>query len=119
MTPQERSRLRALAHALDPVVMIGQSGLSPGVVAEIERALESHELIKIRVAGVERDERQAMLDEVCRATGAEPVQHIGKILVIHRENPELHKPPAGPSKPVRVPAVRQLRRTRPTRTGRR
>ena len=99
--------------------MIGQSGLSPGVLAEIEHALKSHELIKIRVAGAERGEREAMLDEVCRATGARRVQHIGRILVIHRDNPELQKPPAGPPKSPRVPAADRLRRARPTRTGRR
>ena len=119
MTPQERSRLRARAHALDPVVRIGQSGLSPGVLVEIERALKSHELIKIRVAGVERDERQVMLDAVCRATGAEPVQHIGKILVIHRENPELRKPAAAAPEPVRARVAVKARRARPTRSGRR
>jgi RNA-binding protein len=86
--PDKRKQLRARAHALDPVVMIGHSGLSGPVLQEIDRALKSHELIKIRVAA-EREERQRILEQVCRATGADPVQHIGKILVVHRENPEL------------------------------
>lgn len=99
--------------------MIGQSGLSPGVLAEIERALKSHELIKIRVAGAERGERQAILDDVCRATGAQPVQHIGKILVIHRENPEPRNAAAAPPKNTRTPpADKARRRARPTRSGR-
>jgi RNA-binding protein len=66
--------------------MLGIDGLTPAVVAEIERALKSHELIKIRIAGAERDEREQILSEVCAQTGAEAVQHIGKILVVYREN---------------------------------
>jgi RNA-binding protein len=115
LTPEQRRRLRARAHALDPVVMIGQSGLSAAVLQEIERALKSHELIKIRVAGAERNDRELMLEAVCRATAAEPVQHIGKILVIHRENPESRKPAA---EPVRGPAAPR-KGARATRTGRR
>jgi RNA-binding protein len=66
--------------------MLGIDGLTPAVVAEIERALKSHELIKIRIAGAERDEREQILSEICAQTGAEAVQHIGKILVVYREN---------------------------------
>jgi len=115
VTPHQRSQLRARAHALAPVVMIGQSGLSPAVMDEIERALKSHELIKIRAAGAERDARESILEEVCRTTGAEPVQHIGKILVVYRENPELH----AASKPPARPARKAAQRPRPTRSGRR
>lgn len=97
--------------------MIGQSGLSATVLQEIERALKSHELVKIRVSGAERGERERMLATVCRATAAEPVQHIGKILVVHRENPDLRKPAAAPAREPRRPAARKGART--TRTGRR
>jgi RNA-binding protein len=117
VTPEQRRRLRARAHALDPVVMIGQSGLSATVLQEIERALKSHELIKIRVSGVERGGREHMLEALCRATAAEPVQHIGKILVVHRENPELRKPVAEPAREPRRGTPRKGVRT--TRTGRR
>jgi putative YhbY family RNA-binding protein len=68
-------------------VFVGGAGLSPQVIAEIDRSLKSHELIKVRV-NADRDEREAMLEEVCRKTGAQPVQHIGKILVLFREHPE-------------------------------
>ena len=95
MTPAKRRQLRARAHALDPVVMVGNSGLSPAVFQEIERALKSHELIKIRVAGADRTGRARMLEEICSGTAAEPVQHIGRMLVIHRENPELRERDAG------------------------
>jgi RNA-binding protein len=95
MTPEKRRQLRARAHALNPVVMVGNSGLSQAVFQEIERALKNHELIKIRVAGADRTGRERMLEEICSGTAAEPVQHIGRMLVIHRENPELRGRDAG------------------------
>ena len=101
MTPAKRRQLRARAHALDPVVRVGNSGLSPAVLQEIDRALKSHELIKIRVAGADRAARERMLEEICGGTAAAPVQHIGRILVIHRENPELHAAAAAAPRPTR------------------
>lgn len=89
-SPARRRELRARAHKLDPVVFVGGSGLSTQVLAEIDRSLKSHELIKVRV-NAERAERDAMFQEICRQTGAQPVQHIGKILVLFREKLE---PPA-------------------------
>ena len=80
--------MKARAHALDPVVLIGAAGLSPTVLAEIERSLKSHDLIKVRVPGADRSGREAILEEICRRTGAQSVQHIGKILVLFREDPE-------------------------------
>src|SRR5712691_8983120 len=88
LSPSRRRELKARAHALDPVVLIGGAGLSPAVLAEIDRSLKSHELIKVRVNGADRLARDAILDEICSRTGAQPVQHIGKILVLFRENPE-------------------------------
>jgi putative YhbY family RNA-binding protein len=88
LSPTRRRELKARAHALDPVVFIGGAGLSPAVLAEIDRALKSHELIKVRVNGADRPGRQAILEEICRRAGAQSVQHIGKILVLFRENPE-------------------------------
>ena len=73
---------------LDPVVLIGGEGLSSSVLAEIDRGLKAHELIKVRVPGADRSEREAILEEICRRTEAQAVQHIGKILVLFRENPE-------------------------------
>jgi RNA-binding protein len=120
MTSEKRRQLRARAHALDPVVRVGQSGLSPAVLQEIERALKSHELIKIRVAGAGRVERERMLEDICAGAAAERVQHIGKILVVYRENPELAgaeapKPSASPHPGSRKGA----RARRPTRSARR
>ena len=91
LSPAWRQELKGRAHTLDPVVMIGGSGLSATVLAEIDRALKSHELIKVRVSA-DRATREAILQEICRSTGAQPVQHIGKVLVLFRENPESSDP---------------------------
>ncbi|MBU6270532.1 MAG: YhbY family RNA-binding protein, partial [Betaproteobacteria bacterium] len=82
-----RKALKAQAHPLKPVVMIGQDGLTPAVLAEVERGLVSHQLIKIRVLGDDREARAAMLAEICARTGSAPVQHIGKLLVVWRPAP--------------------------------
>lgn len=82
-----RRALKSRAHALEPVVMISGKGLSDAVTAEIERALEHHELIKIRVLGDDRAARAALFEAVCARTGAQPVQLIGKILVVYRPRP--------------------------------
>jgi RNA-binding protein len=88
MQPRERKALKARAHALDPIVHIGDKGLTAAVLAEIDRALASHELIKVRAGGMDRDARDAALSEICARLGAQPVQHIGKVLVIFRARPE-------------------------------
>lgn len=88
LSPTRRRELKARAHALDPVVLIGGDGFSPAVLAEIDRGLKSHELIKVRVNGADRLGRETILEEICGGTGAQAVQHIGKILVLFRENLE-------------------------------
>ncbi len=88
LSPARRRELKARAHAFDPVVLIGGAGLSHAILAEIDRNLKSHELIKVRVPGADRPGREAILEEICRRTGAQPIQHIGKILILFRENPE-------------------------------
>lgn len=87
LTPARRAELRAQAHALNPVVMIGADGLTPAVLKEITRSVSAHELIKIRVAGDDREARAAMFEHICDTLGAAPVQHIGKLLVIYRPAP--------------------------------
>jgi putative YhbY family RNA-binding protein len=88
LSPARRRELKARAHALDPVVLVGGSGVSERVIAEIDRSLKSHELVKVRVNDADRSMREAMLEEICRRTGAQAVQHIGKTLVLFRENIE-------------------------------
>jgi putative YhbY family RNA-binding protein len=87
LTSTERRALRARAHALHPVVMVGDAGLTTPVMNEIHRNLASHELIKIRVMAAEHAARAQFLAEICTTLHAAPVQHIGKILVIYRPRP--------------------------------
>lgn len=84
LTPAQRQFLKGLAHNRQPVVMIGNQGLTAAVLKEIERGLDAHELIKIKAASDAPDTRRAWLEEICAATGAAPVQQIGKVLVIYR-----------------------------------
>jgi putative YhbY family RNA-binding protein len=97
LSSAERRALRAKAHHLRPVIMIGDAGLTPAVLHEIGLALTSHELIKIRVLGEDRDRREVLAGEICAALGASPVQQIGKMLVVYRQRPE---PPEGTKKPA-------------------
>lgn len=103
ITAAQRRALRARAHNLNPVVIVSQNGLSDAVMKEIERSLEHHELIKIRVFGDQREEREAYLATICETLGAAPVQHIGKLLVIWRPSPEATKTPPHPRRPKAEP----------------
>lgn len=87
LTPTERKALKARAHALDPVVLVGDAGLTPPVMAEIDRGLTAHELIKVRIFGDDRDARLAMRDRIVNELSAEPIQTIGKLLVLFRAAP--------------------------------
>ena len=84
LTPAQRQYLKGLAHTRQPVVMIGNQGLTAAVLKEIDLALSAHELIKVKAASNEPDTRSAWLNEICAATGAASVQQIGKVLVIYR-----------------------------------
>lgn len=84
LTPVERSELRAQAHGLNPVVMVGESGLSESVMKEIDKSLKAHGLIKVRVFGDDREARIAIYETICEELKAAPVQHIGKLLVLYR-----------------------------------
>jgi RNA-binding protein len=84
LTPAQRQFLKGLAHTRQPVVMIGNQGLTAAVLKEIELALNAHELIKIKAASDAPDTRRTWLEEICTATGAAQVQQIGKVLVIYR-----------------------------------
>jgi RNA-binding protein len=84
LSPPQRQHLKGLAHPKQPVVMIGDKGLTESVLKEIDRALLAHELIKIKAASDERSIREAWLNEICTALSASPVQQIGKVLVIYR-----------------------------------
>ncbi|MCC8365169.1 ribosome assembly RNA-binding protein YhbY [Xenorhabdus sp. PB61.4] len=80
--------LKSLAHSLKPVVMIGNNGLTEGVLAEIEQTLSHHELIKVKVAGEDREIKTLIAEAIVRETGAYNVQIIGKMLVLYRPTEE-------------------------------
>lgn len=87
LTPTQRRALRASAHRLHPVVLIGDAGLTPQVLKEIDLALKSHELIKIRVLHEDREQRRGWSEDICRALDCSPVQQIGKMLIVYRPRP--------------------------------
>lgn len=88
LTSQQRAALRGRAHALNPVVMIGNHGLTAAVQNEIEQALQAHELIKIRVNADNREARTTMITAICAEREAELVQVIGHIAVVYRKRKE-------------------------------
>ena len=88
-SPAQRRALRAAAHHLNPVVSISQKGLTPSVLAEIDRCLAAHELIKLRLYGIEREDREALFSEICTALNCHTVQHIGNLVVLWRERPRV------------------------------
>jgi RNA-binding protein len=88
LNPTQRRALKTRAHHLEPVVIIGDAGLTPAVLHEIDVSLASHGLIKIRVHGDERDARLSMIGEIGTSLGASLVQHIGKTLVMFRPKSE-------------------------------
>jgi RNA-binding protein len=87
LTIAERKQHRADAHHLDPVVMIGNDGLTPAVKKEIDAALKAHGLIKVRVHGDDRDQRESIYRTLADELDAAPIQHIGKLLVLWRPKP--------------------------------
>ena len=116
MTPlsaKRRSELRAEAHRLDPVVIIGDKGLTDEVIAEIDRSLKAHELIKVRAASGERDARDVWLETICERLEAHPVQQIGKVFVLFRENPQAREKEGGKRRDEGGGAERKENRRRP------
>ncbi len=88
LTNRERSALKARAHALEPVVQVGQAGLTDTVVAEIDRALAAHDLIKVRIGLADRAERADVCEAICVRTGAVEVLRVGKVLGLWRPRPD-------------------------------
>ncbi len=90
MTPNEKKQLRAKAHSLKAVVMIGQVGITDAVLAEIDHALEHHELIKVRVRTTDREKRKQHIMDICSHTDSKCIQSIGQIAALYRKNPDKH-----------------------------
>lgn len=80
-----KKRYRTIGHGLKPVVTVAGKGLTDGVITELQRALDDHELIKVKLAMEDREERKHVIAELCNQTGAELVQTIGKVVLIFRE----------------------------------
>ena len=88
LTEPQRKHLRRLGHDRDPVVLVGQGGISPNLIAELDRALKDHELVKVRARVGDRATRDAILLELAASTGAELVQRIGHVALYYRRNPD-------------------------------
>jgi len=87
LSSRERAALKARAHALEPVVRIGHAGVTPEIVAEVDRALSAHELIKVTIGVEDREERAALGDALAQVADAAPVHRIGKVLILWRPRP--------------------------------
>jgi RNA-binding protein len=102
-------QLKAQAHALKPVILMGSKGLTEALIQETDCALLANELIKIKLTGVEREEKQVVLDTICEALHAEFVQLVGNIATIYRAKPE--------EKKVVVQTNTRARASQPTRSS--
>jgi RNA-binding protein len=88
LTERQKRHLRGLGHALRPIILIGNAGATEAVVAETARALNDHELIKVKVSGMERDARDEALDSLAARTQSDIVGRIGHTAVLYRRHPE-------------------------------
>ena len=88
LTARERAHLKARAHGLEPVVQTGSSGVTDTLVAEVDRALSAHELIKVKVNAADRADRAAVGDEIAARTGAAAVHRVGKVVILWRPRAE-------------------------------
>ena len=88
LTNTQKRDLRRRSHSLKPVVMVGQNGVSEAVILEVDRALSDHELIKVRLRGIAREERAAQISEICEQLECDSVLSIGATVVLFRENPD-------------------------------
>lgn len=88
LSPGQKKYLRSLGHSLKPVVMVGSAGVTTAVISELNSALDHHELVKVKVRTGERSDREAMVESLCEATGADLVQRIGHMALLYRPDPE-------------------------------
>ena len=91
LSEAQKKHLRGLGHALKPLIMVGDAGLSESLLAEFESTLAHHELIKVKVRAGDRKARDAIIDELCVRSGAALVQRVGNMALLYRENPEKKK----------------------------
>ncbi len=99
ISPDRKKQFRTIGHKLNPIVTIAGNGLSEGVINELNRALDDHELIKVKLAVAEREDRKALVEEIAELPNIEIIQEIGKVLLIYKPNKKanpklsnLHRP---------------------------
>ena len=88
LSAADKKQYRAIAHNLNPIIIVGDKGLSESLIEELNRALHDHELIKVKIAHNDRDERQQLIDKLVEISGAMLVQSIGKVVVLLKRNPK-------------------------------
>lgn len=114
--PENDTRaLRAAAHKLKPIVLIGKAGVTEAVLAELNIALDHHELIKIKIPGEDREARRAAIEAVTTQSSAQLVQVIGRIAVLYRKAPQAAKKPQPKIKAMSKPRRAEPARKPPTR----
>lgn len=91
LTQEQKKQFKSIGHHLKPIITVADNGLTEGVLAELDRALHDHELIKIQLRLAERDDRKAIIDELCQKSSSVLVQSIGKVALIYRKNPQPNK----------------------------
>lgn len=96
LTEAEKKRLRGRGHALHPLVQVGTAGVTPGVIAELDRALHAHELVKVRVSAPDREERDLAVAQLVEASGAALVTRIGHVALLFRPAADGSVRPADP-----------------------
>lgn len=92
LTINQKKYLRGIAHGLNPMIIIGANGVTDSLMTELESTLDHHEILKIKMAAAERDDRKVIIDHIIKATGALLVQTVGKVLVIYRQNEDTQLP---------------------------
>lgn len=92
LTMNQKKYLRGIAHGLNPIIIIGANGITESLMAELDSTLSHHELLKIKIASAEREDRKEMIDYVVKETGSLLVQSVGKTFVIYRQNEETNLP---------------------------
>lgn len=91
LTQEQKKQFKSIGHHLKPIVTVAENGLTEGVLAELDRALNDHELIKIQLRLGEREDRKVITDDLCQKSSSILVQSIGKVALIYRKNPQPNK----------------------------
>ena len=91
MEVKQQQRLKAEAHYLRPVVLMGEKGLTENVMIEIDLALATHELIKVKIGSLPKEEKKQIADDIAKSTKSTIIQMIGNVVVLYRKNPSLIK----------------------------